>query len=55
MDSMLAAEFRMTVFRIFKVDISFAVVLMKKSTMISLASLIAKDLLEVAGVGVVEE
>jgi hypothetical protein len=45
MDSMLAAEFRGAVFRVFRVDVPFATLLDKRTSVRSLASLVASRLL----------
>jgi hypothetical protein len=45
MDSMLAAEFRGAVFRVFRVDVPFATLLDKRTSVTSLATLVASRLL----------
>ncbi|EHL02619.1 putative Lovastatin nonaketide synthase [Glarea lozoyensis 74030] len=46
MDSMLAAEFRGAVFRVFKIDVPFATLLDKRTSVSSLATLVAGKLLK---------
>lgn len=46
LDSMLAAEFRQFIYRVFEVDVSFIMLLSKTTTVASLAKLVAEGLLE---------
>jgi len=47
MDSMLAAEFRGAVFRVFRIDVPFATLLDKRTSVKSLATLVAARLLQI--------
>ena len=47
LDSMLAAEFRQFIYRVFEVDVSFMMLLAKTTSVASLTKIIAEDLLDV--------